>query len=275
MTISDADRRREILEQVASGAMAPAEAADRLAALDALAEHEAAEQASRDEPSVAAAPAGLNRVKVTCAFRTVSIVGDPTVREAVADGDHDARIEGDTLHIDGDTGLDGLPSAFAFAGGGGASRVHRAVRVQGKRVRPLVVRMNPHLQLEVDVSAGSLSIEGVRAPITATCAAGSVRIDGFMAPIDLNVSAGSVSARGRLDHGDSRIQCDAGKVALDLERGSSVRIVTRVNLGKVNFGAAGRPGVRGTGSDDHVVGTGTGRLDITCNLGAVQVDVDE
>ena len=294
MTTTD-DRRREILEQVASGDMTPTEASERLAALDALAAHEAEEEARRQRftngpgsgpsgsPGAGSAsrhyepaPGGIRRVRVTCAFRSVTVVGDPTVHEAVADGDHEARIEGDTIRIDGDTGLDGLPAAFAFAGPG--SRMSRVVKVQGRRVRPLLVRMNPALELDADVSAGSLSIDGVRGPINATCAAGSLRIDGFESPIDLNVSAGSVTASGKLDFGESHIQCDAGKVNLELERGSSVRITTRVNLGKVGFGGglADRSApVRGTGSDEHVVGTGTGRLDISCNLGSVQIDLDE
>jgi hypothetical protein len=214
----------------------------------------------------------------------VRVTADPSVREASVEGEHTARRDGDTLVIE--TESLGGERGFAFA----SSR--RKVRhgfgdpvdivfAKNRSVRQVHIRMNPNLPLDAEVDAGSLTVEGVRGPIKARAAAGSLRIVGFAAPIDLTAAAGSISAEGRLDSGESHIQCDAGKVALRLERGSSVDIDTTVNLGKVSFLHAREP-VQSRGrnrgpssSTSYTVGSGDGSLDITVNLGAVTVDIDE
>ena len=291
------DARRRILSLVAAGQLDPGEAADRLATLDARGP--AAAEAGAGSTEETTAPAGgpratdrpsdaplapspptgdgrpVRRVRVASAFRTVEVRGDTTVQEAVAEGDHRANISGDTLTIDGESLFEDLPGAFAFHGGWGRPRVTWGGGPS--RMRPLVVRMNPELDLDVEVSAGSVRVLGVHGEISARCSAGNLRIEGFQSPLDLTVAAGSISASGVLDSGSSHIQCDAGRVSVRLEEGSSVRVSSQANLGKVVVSGDREQTYRSTrmgGSTEHTVGAGEGELSIVCNLGAVMLDVE-
>nr|MBA2608233.1 hypothetical protein [Actinomycetota bacterium] len=124
--------------------------------------------------------------------------------------------------------------------------------------------------------------------------------------IDVRVAAGKVSARGRVDHGVSTIDCDAGKVTLHLERGSDARVNASATLGKVDFG--GKRGSRrehrddfhwagmrdefgnvgdlgdrlgrllnNAFSDEHemVVGAGTGVVDIRVSMGSADITFED
>lgn len=266
--MSEPDRRRQILELVASGEITPDEAAQLLTALadqptdgtDPPGEPQATERTETriDRPADPQAPTDGDpdvvtiRVRSNC--RAVSIVGDPEVRTAVAEGDHVARIEGGVLTIESTLERS---SGFAFTPG---LRARTVVRVGAQHVRPLNVRMNPALALDSQMDAGSMTIRDVHGPIRAQTSAGALRIQGFTSPIDLRVAAGSATATGRIDHGTSRVECDAGKVSIRLSPDSSVDIHGRVNLGQLNA--------------PERIGDGAGELQIVANLGAVDVVLD-
>jgi len=113
----------------------------------------------------------------------------------------------------------------------------------------------------------------VRAPIRAEVQAGTTQIDGFTEPIDLDVQAGSVRASGRLTAGHSRIQCQAGKVTVNLEPESSVRISAKTGLGRISLpGNAVYAGV-GDRTVTTQVGAGVASLAINSEMGSVQVEV--
>ncbi|MGH7777695.1 MAG: hypothetical protein ACREPI_11045 [Candidatus Dormibacterales bacterium] len=209
------DRKRDILARVAQGRLQPSEAAAMLEELEA---------------GPAPLPAsGLETVRVRMDLGAVQVVGDTSVREASAEGGHEARREGSVLIVEGEGAF---PSDRGFQfGRRGRDRAGRGFQF-GRRgaaglTRQLVVRMNPDLRLEAEVQAGSLSVSGLRGPIRAEIQAGSASIEDFRSPLDISVQAGSLRAWGVLDRGDSRISCEAGTVKLHLARGSSVRITTR------------------------------------------------
>jgi hypothetical protein len=256
-------------------------------------------------------------VRVDANFRPVEIVGDAGVQEAVADGSHRIRWEGDTLVIDGAAGMDDdfddddrdefheFGEWFRTRG----PRMYRGARsayingVGEYRPRPLRVRMNPDIELDARVEAGPVKILGVHGPIKARVAAGPLKIDDFESPIDVRVAAGKVDASGRIDHGDSTIDCDAGKVTLHLKSGSHARVSASATLGKVDFGGRGTGKrrdylddlkIRGLGdlsgltdritsvlnnaiSDEHevVVGRGTATIDIRVSMGAADITFDD
>lgn len=243
------DQRRNILQRVASGEITPEEGATLL------------DELTDDSAAVAtAAPPGpaAGRVKVSRALGSVIVEGDPSVREAVAYGRHSARREGDTLVIEGDeeTG----EYAFIWAG-------RRHIRFGRDEVEPLRVRVNPTLPVEVEAQAGTLRVTNMQAPIKASVQAGSARLDDFDGPIELDVQAGSVRGRGRLAGGASRIRCEAGSIRLDLKPGSSVRVTSRMSLGRVQVDGAAQQS-----SNSWVVGGGEGTLDIEATMGTVRVD---
>jgi len=282
------DERRAVLERVARGELSPADAAAILEQLEPRTS--GAPSATAEEPEDWAAdwsrdpewqrsealppsPEGrAARVRIVCSIATADIVGDPSVSEAVAEGPHRARRDGDTLVIEGqDDGFEMGAFSFAFGDWQRQPRVRRHQRGRhrwGMGVQyPLRVRVNPDLPLDIEAQAGRIRVRGVHAPIKGNVQAGSTDIVDFRSPLDLSVQAGSVSARGVLDRGVSRIRCEAGSVRIRLERGSSVRVTARNTLGKVMF-------------DDEdprqpwVVGGGEGTLEIDSTMGAVRVAAD-
>ena len=278
--MTDDDReetRRAILSAVARGEMTPTEAAERLHDLD----HPPEDDGGYEPPPAARTyepPPGekARRIRVEAGLRGIEIIGDRGVSEAVAEGPHEARRDGDTLVIETTTDDDLRSTAFSFASVGRhgmriKTRPHRSHGIG----RMLTVRMNPDLALDAWVEAGSLTTRGVRGPIRAHVAAGSARIEGFEEPIDVEVAAGGLKARGRLDHGESRIRCDAGSVKIHLERGSSVRVTGESHLGKVSmdddFGSKGLL----NDSRTMTIGSGAGSLDIEVSLGSVRLTSDD
>jgi hypothetical protein len=248
------DAKREILAKVAQGTLTPQEAALELQALEA----EAAPSAPVAE---ALPPTDLARVRIVTSMGNVNVLGDESVREAVAEGAHQARREGDTFVIES---LLGNEAGFRFG------RIGFGFDIPD---RPLLVRMNPGLALEVEVQAGALRIQGVRSPIRAEVQAGSTKIEGFASPLDLDCQAGSVKAWGRLSAGASRINCQAGSVNIQLEPESRVKITARTSLGKVTLpGAPAISGIGG-GTANAQLGDGAGTLDIVAEMGSVTVGV--
>jgi hypothetical protein len=261
------DLQREILNQVASGAMSAQEGAAKLDALES-----GADTTVEAPPPRAAAPAAARparQVKVVSQFGSAEIVGDPSVAFAVADGPHSARQEGDTMLIEHQM-FDG-GDAFSF--GHGESR-HVVVNGFDVQRRKLIVRMNPELALAVSVQAGSVRIDGVRGPITGEVQAGNLKVSDFRAPLNLVVQAGNVIAGGRLEGGDSRVRCEMGSVRIDLDKSSSVRISARSTLGKVAIEGESADGSPiGSAARSATLGSGSGTLDVDCTMGNVKVAI--
>jgi hypothetical protein len=265
------DPRRAVLSAVADGTLSPQEAAERLH----LIAHP--DEEVRPEPPAGPPPAGgeaVVRVRVEASGRKVEIIGDPSVREAVAEGRHEAWREGDTLVIEGEWNHDRHQRDFGSGVnfGSGFSFSGRSAVMIGRQLA-LVVRMNPDLELEARVEAGALTTTGVHGPIRAHVAAGSARLDGFSGPLDVDVAAGGFKGRGKLDRGESRIRCDAGSVKLDLQRGSSVHITGEAHLGKVDLLGRQSSGLLNDATS-ATVGDGAATLDIECNLGSVKVTAE-
>jgi hypothetical protein len=245
------DAKRQILQKVASGSITAEEAALELESLD------SGSQPAPPPPPPAAATSDIARVRVRTAMGSITVIGDESVLEAVADGPHSAHRDGDAIVIEGDENSTG----FVFSGG------------RFGFTRQVTVRMNPRLPLEADLQAGSLRVQGIRGPIKAEVQAGSTRIEGFTEPVDLDVQAGSVRVSGRLTDGKSRIRCQAGKVNVDLDPASSVRISARTSMGRISLpGTPSFTGI-GDGSATAVVGSGAATLDLSSEMGSIQVEV--
>jgi hypothetical protein len=264
--VTNEDAKRKILERVADGSLSPTEAAEQIAALDAP--PQAAPEPEVPTPTRAAESGPIRTIKVRGTFRAVDVIGDPSVREAIGTGRHEARVEGDALVIDGGLDIDDFADEddddwFRFS-----RRSYRRVGVRLRNEAALQIRMNPDLELDAKLEAGPLTIRDVRGPIKARVAAGPLKIEGFESPLDLHVSAGPIKARGSLDHGESHVQCEAGSVNFQLDESSSVRVKASATLGKVHlFGRSERDRDhdrdRGRGRDFHwedLAGSGVSRI---------------
>jgi hypothetical protein len=256
------DLQREILNQVASGEITAGEAAARLEALDSA----PAEPAPASLPPAPTPMLGTATrvVKVISVLGSATVVGDPSVAVAVADGPHRARQDGDMLVIEHAPFDEN--GTFVFSGG------RHVVTGPDPQRRNLSVRMNPSLPLFANVQAGNVNVMGVRGPITAQVQAGNCRVEDFQGALDLMVQAGNVNATGRLDSGASKIRCEMGSVKMNLGKGSSVRITARSTMGKVavDGGATTKMG-SGDSIREVTIGLGAGTLDVECTMGSVKV----
>jgi hypothetical protein len=261
------DLQREILNQVASGQISAAEGAARLEAL--AAEPPASQAVATALPPAAPAATGARSVKVISLLGSASIVADPSVAVAIAEGPHRARTDGDTLVIE-HAGLDEGNDTFTFGGG---SRV--VVAGPDFQRRSISIRMNPDLPLFASVQAGNLNAVGLRGAITAEVQAGNFRLDDFSGPINASVQAGNVTASGSLSSGESKIRCEMGSVKLNLSKQSSVRITAKATMGKVSIDGGRDARMHYGGAVREVtVGSGAGTLDIDCTMGSVRINAE-
>lgn len=279
----DTATRRDILELVARGELSPQDAAALLSRLESpeqpplpddpagaaqapaapstpLHREHAPTAGTGDDPAsvdpAGTDPGAIHHVHVRSALRSVTVIGDDDVQGAVADGDHTARIDGDTMTIEA---VLERPHGFSFVRTGPMFRSR--ARGVGERANALVVRMNPHLAMTATVEAGSMNVHGVHGPIDARVQAGALVVEDVQSPFDVKVAAGQATLSGRMSSGTSHIECDAGQVAVLLTPDSSVRIHATVNLGQLR--------------SPEVVGAGDATLNIVANLGAVDISVQE
>lgn len=244
------DQQREILNQVATGAISAEEGAARLEALEQPAP--AATEPVRPAPF----PSG-RRIRIVSQFGATDVIGDPTVAFATADGPHRARQDGDTMVIEHEPIVDDS-GGFLFGPG-------------SWRGRRLTVRMNPDLELMATLQAGNLKVEGVRGPITADVQAGNCKLSDFRGPLNLSVQAGNVTADGRLETGASKIRCEMGAVKIGLDKASSVRVTARTSLGKLALYKGSEQTAATSGKREVTFGSGQATLDIDCTMGNVAV----
>lgn len=279
-----------ILEDLAAGRIDASEAARRIDALKAAAEQTS--EPSDDEiagdtdspeqhaagvfnqppfvddvppsPRRATGAKGVDRVSVRAVGRRVRIVGDASVATASVDGPHVLRRTGSVLEVtsDGDIGpsLDGFilrpPRSFDDL---------RAIGL-GKE---LLVRVNPTIAVDAEVTAGALTTEGVPFLGKVRVTAGGATLDRIAEANDVLVQAGSATIRGDLATGRSRIRCESGSLDITLGDRSSVTVRTDVQLGKVSWAGADNDNV-----DEVVVGNGVARLDVGVVMGWATIKAD-
>jgi len=214
--------RREVLEAVAAGRLAPTEAVRLLDA-----------------------PAGDARtVRLRSAYQAVDIVADPGVAEVViADGTHPVRREGDVVVVG-----DATSAGFRFG-----------TWHEGRR---LAVRVNPHLDVDAEVTGALLSVTGMSGALRAVVQAGSAGIDGMSGALDLTVTSGSAVVAGSPSAGDWRLRAESAslEVVLDADADATVAVAGRHSR------------VDALGSETHaVLGSGAHGVDVEAAFSSVVV----
>ncbi len=285
----------EILEELAAGRIDASEAARRIDALKAAAsaepsaaepsDAEVADEVAADgpqhsagvfsqppfvdadvppSPRRASGAKGVDRISVRAVARRVRIVADGSVATASVDGPHVLRRSGSVLEVtsDGDQGpsLDGFilrpPRSFDDL---------RALGL-GKE---LLVRVNPTIAVDAEVTAGMLTTEGVPFLGKVRVTAGGATLERVAEANDLLVQAGSATIRGDLATGRSRIRCESGSLVIELGERSNVTVRTDVQLGKVSWAGADNDNV-----DEVVLGNGAARLDVGVVMGWATIKAD-
>jgi hypothetical protein len=137
---------------------------------------------------------------------------------------------------------------------------------------PLVIRVNPQLAVDVDLSAGSLEVSGVRGPVSVDVSFASATLEGLSGPIDVRAQAATVRFRGALTQGASRVRADAAAIFVFLAPESDVVVHSTCELGRLRV-------VRGEHAvapgEELVLGRGRASLDIEASMGSVLVRADE
>lgn len=219
----------------------------------------------RDEHADVPVPAGVRKVMVKAIGRRVRLIGEPAVTGVAVDGPHLIKRDGDTLIVssDGDMGvsIDGL--SMLRTRSVGDLRSHLGI---GKE---LSVRVNPRLEVEVEVTGGSVTAERLPSLRRVRVTAGMARVADVDGPIDLLVQAGSANLDAQLTKGRSRVRVESGSANVQLRRGSDVRVHSDAQLGRVTWvGAVNGP------STDVEIGQGRAALDVEVLMGAAQITAD-
>ena len=205
-------------------------------------------------------------LKIRAITRKVRVVGDSTVKTVSIDGPHELRREGTMLICDSERDLPfGDPFAF-LPSAMGRFRLQAPGRAF-KWGTDLEIRVNPDLELDIDLTAGSLHVQQV-GRVRARVTAGSARVEAVRGPLDLHIVGGTAKIDTVMVGGDNRIRCDSGSVVLRLRPGSDVRFRPEAQLGRIVV-----DGVEG--GREITVGAGTGRLRAEVVMGSIQVEVGE
>ena len=266
-----------------SGAHAHDPAATWAAVTDDVSGRSTTKPAPHRSPSPAPAPATAKRssqasatavlddrettqLKIHSMMRRVRIVGDPTVATVSIDGGHELRREGTVLICESNRQLP-FGDQFEFT----PMALDRfRLHLLGKRLSltdDIAIRVNPAIDVDVEVTAGPVTIDRV-GRLRARVTAGSLRVDDVLGPIDLHVVGGSAKIDTKLGVGTHRVRCESGSIVMALRDGSDVRVRADAQFGRVVMN-----GTSGAGAAETVLGTGAGRLDVEVVMGSLTMDL--
>jgi hypothetical protein len=229
----------------------------------------AAKAAIQDPPRETRARPGkakaVERVVVKATGRRVRITGDPTVKVAMAEDIHQTRRRSDTLEISGEVEqFSGLGSAIGFI---------RSIRglddVKALGIgQELSIHVNPALDVDVDVTGGSLATSGVPRLGQVRLTAGVATLNDVVELSDLVVQAGQATVAGRFASGHSRLRVESGQLTVRVDPTSDVVVNAEARVGHITWDTA----LEHT-EQELVLGAGTGRLDIGVVVGQASVKV--
>jgi hypothetical protein len=208
---------------------------------------------------------GVERISVRAVGRRVRIVGETSVATLSADGPHVLRRNGTTLEVssDGEIG----PSLDGFSILRGVPRSLEDIRALGLG-KELLLRVNPALEVDVEVTAGQLSTERVPHLGKIRVTAGGAKLLDVTEVNDVLVQAGSATIKGTITQGRNRVRVESGSLSITLGDDSNVTIKSEAQLGRVSW-AGGHSGA----GDEVVMGHGNARLDVEVVMGHAQVRV--
>ncbi|MFC9690237.1 acyl-CoA carboxylase subunit epsilon [Kribbella sp. NPDC056951] len=216
------------------------------------------------EHSTMPIPSGVQRVTIRAIGRRVRLIGEPAVTGVAVDGPHVIKRDGDTLAINSEGDMGVSIDGFSMLRNPTDLKAH----VNGL-AKELQIRVNPNLDVEVEVTGGSVNSERVYGLSRVRVTAGTAKVVDVEGPIDVLVQAGSVTVDGQITKGRSRVRVESGMATVNLRRGSDVHVHTEAQLGRVNWTGA----VSGQ-SKDVEIGRGRAGLDVEVLVGSAQISAD-
>lgn len=222
------------------------------------------EEPAEEEHSNVPIPSGVQRVTVRAIGRRVRLIGEPAVNGVAVDGPHVIKRDGDTLAISSEGDMGVSIDGFSMLRNPTDLKAH----VNGL-AKELSIRVNPHLQVEVEVTGGSVNAERLPGLTKVRVTAGTAKVADVDGPIDVLVQAGSATLDAQITKGRSRVRVESGTANVALRRGSDVHVHTEAQLGRVTWSGA----VSGQ-SKDVEIGRGRAALDVEVLVGTAQVTSD-
>lgn len=246
---------RSILDRVASGEITPDEGQRLLAA-------------SGRTPTTAAAAAPVERVALRVTGVKLTVLADPGVHTAVADGPHRVLHEGGTLVITSDLSTGDYATETPW------SAFRTWVNSGFRPAERIIVRVNPTLPLDVSLTAGSLRLSGQQAPVSVVVEAGATRLENGRGPLQVSTRTGSAEISWQFT-GSSAIAVELGSAAIRLLPGSdaTVTVDSSVGAASVSGPEGSRGSLPGGAIAPFAVGEGHGSLAVNARLGSVDVTV--
>lgn len=227
-----------------------------------------AEDPPAPEPEPAAKPvntSGVERISVRAVGRRVRIVGETAVATLSAEGPHVLRRNGAVLEVSSDGELGASLDGFSILRG--VPRNMEDIRALGLG-KELLIRVNPSIVVDVEVTAGSLNTERVPQLGTVRVTAGGARLLDVHQVSDALIQAGSATIKGAIDRGRNQIRAESGSLAITLHDDSNVTVTTESQLGRVSW-AGGHTGA----GDEVVMGNGSAKLAVKVVMGSATVRV--
>jgi hypothetical protein len=224
--------------------------------------HDAPAASSRpNESAVRPTGSGPTRLRVRAVGRRVRIVGEPFLSTVAVEGPHVMRHDGDVLTVASEGEFQATLDNFTLRTPNLRDLQERFVDL----TRELVIKVNPRLDVEIEVTAGSVSIERAPRVSHVRITAGSAKLRDVTGPLDLLVQGGSATVEGGISVGDSKLRVESGSLQVNLLVGTNATVTNDVQLGRLSWdGESGGPAER-------IVGNGAAGLRIEGMMGAVNV----
>lgn len=220
------------------------------------------------EPEPTTSPvntSGVERISVRAVGRRVRIIGETAVATLSADGPHVLRRNGAVLEVSSDGELGASLDGFSILRG--VPRNVEDLRALGLG-KELLIRVNPAIVVDVEVTAGSLNTERVPHLGKVRVTAGGARLLDVNQINDALVQAGSATIKGAITQGRNQIRAESGSLSITLHDDSNVTVTTESQLGRVSW-AGGHTGA----GDEVVMGNGSAKLDVKVVMGSATVRV--
>ncbi len=218
-------------------------------------------EAPRRSPRTSGGVNAVGRVMVHATGRVVRITADPDVAALSAEGPHVLRRTNGSLEVTSDGDIGPSLEGFSFIRPPRSLDDLRSIGL-GKA---LTLRINPALELDVEVTGGWLTCSGMPSLGKVRVTAGSAQLKGVHQVSDVLVQAGHAIIEGAIDTGRSRLRVESGQLTISLAAESNVTVRGEAQLGRIVWpeGAV----------DEYVIGNGSARLDVGVVMGQARIKV--
>jgi hypothetical protein len=250
------DDLESILRRVAAGELTP-EAA--LSHLNPPAQNDAARSRSNqrssdqtdhgpadpDRRADAAAPRAqhvepVTSVRLKTSYRSVQVIADPAVAQIFVIGEHSIRHEGSTLQVSTTGPMDDQERSGGRDGSGsqGSGRFSFSdlpktiAWARSWRDHQLIVRVNPALAIELDVTGADVKLTGFESGLRAHLVASSLKADKVHCEFDVEAFSSSIKLTA-IPTGNSRLYCESSSARLSLPSGTDLKITATNRMGRL------------------------------------------